>query len=161
MDKVQNLQRWAVAKFASDGKKTPKKDLFKIAMSYNNVYVASVCLKANPMQTIKAMLEAESHDGPSIIIAYAPCIEHGITGGLINSIETEKLSVECGYNILMRYKDNKLTIDSNEPNFDKYEDFLSNEVRYNTIKSKEERMYLLEMQKQNAKERYSYFKNLT
>ena len=102
----------AVAKFATSGKNTNKKDLFKIETNYDNVYVASVCLNANQMHTIKAFIEAEKHDGPSIIIAYAPCIEHGIKGGLINSIESSKLSVECGYNILMRYQDNKLTIDS-------------------------------------------------
>ena len=86
----------AVAKFAIDGKRTRKKDLFKIATDYDNVYVASICLGANPMQAIKAMIEAERHDGPSIIIAYAPCIEHGIKGGLVNSLEEQKLSVECG-----------------------------------------------------------------
>ena len=152
----------AVAKFATNGKKTRKKDLFKIASNYDNVYVASVCLGANPMHTIKAMIEAEEHNGPSIIIAYAPCIEHGIKGGLINSIDQEKLSVECGYNILMRYKDNKLTIDSTEPNFDKYDEFLNNEVRYNSlkIKNKEAAEYLLEQQKNNAKERYEYYKKL-
>jgi len=152
----------AVAKFASSGKNTNKKDLFKIATNYDNVYVASVCLNANPMHTIKSFIEAEKHNGPSIIIAYAPCIEHGIKGGLINSIETSKLSVECGYNILMRYQDSKLTIDSSEPNYDKYEDFLNNEVRYNSLKLKNNELaeYLLEQQKNNAKKRYEYFKNL-
>ena len=152
----------AVAKFATNGKHTYKKDLFKIATTYDNVYVASISLKANPMQAIKSMIEAENHNGPSIIIAYAPCIEHGINGGLVNSIEEEKLSVECGYNILMRYKDNKLTIDSKEPNFDKYEEYLNNEVRYNSLKKKnaKEAESLLENQKNNAIKRYNYYKNL-
>ena len=152
----------AVAKFATSGKNTNKKDLFKIATNYDNVYVASVCLNANQMHTIKAFIEAEKHEGPSIIIAYAPCIEHGIKGGLINSIESSKLSVECGYNILMRYEDNKLTIDSKEPNFDKYDEFLNNEVRYNSLKlkNKEAANELLEEQKNNAKKRYEYYKNL-
>ena len=152
----------AVAKFATSGKNTNKKDLFKIATNYDNVYVASVCLNANQMHTIKAFIEAEKHDGPSIIIAYAPCIEHGIKGGLINSIESSKLSVECGYNILMRYQDNKLTIDSNEPNFDKYDEFLNNEIRYNSLKlkNKEAAEYLLDEQKNNAIKRYEYYKNL-
>ena len=152
----------AVAKFATSGKNTNKKDLFKIATNYDNVYVASVCLNANQMHTIKAFIEAEKHDGPSIIIAYAPCIEHGIKGGLINSIESSKLSVECGYNILMRYQDNKLTIDSQEPNFDKYDEFLNNEIRYNSLKlkNKEAAEYLLEEQKNNAIKRYEYYKNL-
>ena len=152
----------AVAKFANNGKKTRKKDLFKIATNYNNVYVGSVCLGADPMHTIKTMIEAEKHEGPSIIIAYAPCIEHGIKGGLINSIEQEKLSVECGYNILMRYKDGILNIDSKEPNFDKYEEFLNNEVRYNSLKlkNKEEAESLLNEQKNNAIERYHNYKKL-
>ena len=152
----------AVAKFAGLGKETKKKDLFKIAINYDNVYVASVCLGANPMHTIKALLEAQEHNGPSIVIAYAPCIEHGIKGGLSNSIEQEKLSVECGYNILMRYKDNTLYIDSPEPKFDKYEEFLNNEVRYNSLKLKNKlnAYELLEQQKNNAKERYQNYKKL-
>ena len=152
----------ALAKFATNGKKTNKKDLFKIASNYNNVYVASVCLGANPMHTIRCFMEAEKHNGPSIIIAYSPCNEHGIKGGLSNSLDEQKLSVECGYNILMRYKENKLYLDSPEPNFDKYEEFLSNEVRFNSlkIKNKELAEILLEEQKNNAKERYQYYKNL-
>lgn len=153
----------AVAKFATNGKHNYKKDLFKISTTYENVYVASISLKANPMQAIKAFKEAEEHNGPSIIIAYAPCIEHGINGGLTNSIEEEKKSVECGYNILMRYKDNKIIIDSKEPDFDKYESYLNNEVRYNSLKKKniKEAKELLELQKNNAIKRYEYFKNLT
>lgn len=153
----------AVAKFATNGKHNYKKDLFKVATTYENVYIASISLKANPMQAIKAFKEAEEHNGPSIIIAYAPCIEHGINGGLINSIEEEKKSVECGYNILMRYKDNKIIIDSKEPDFDKYESYLNNEVRYNSLKKKniKEAQELLELQKNNAIKRYEYFKNLT
>ena len=114
------------------------------------------------MQTIKAFIEAEKHNGPSIIIAYAPCIEHGIKGGLVNSIESSKLSVECGYNILMRYQNNKLTIDSNEPNFDKYEEFLNNEIRFNSLKLKNKELAneLLEQQKNNAIKRYEYYNNL-
>ena len=152
----------AVAEFASLGKTTKKKDLFKIATNYENVYVASVCLGANQMQTIRAFIEAEKHNGPSIIIAYSPCIEHGIKGGLTNSLEQAKLSVECGYNILMRYENKKLYIDSKEPNFDKYEEYLKNEVRYNALKTKDKELAetLLEQQKNNAIERYNYYKNL-
>ena len=151
----------AVAKFNTSGKKTYKKDLFKIATTYNNVYAATISLKANPMHAIKSMIEAERHNGPSIIIAYAPCIEHGIKGGLINSIEQEKLSVECGYNILMRYSNGEVTVDSPEPNFDKYEEYLSNEIRYSSLKTKnpEAANELLEHQKNNAIKRYKYFKN--
>ena len=152
----------ALAKFATNGKKTNKKDLFKIASNYNNVYVASVCLGANPMHTIRCFMEAEKHNGPSIIIAYSPCNEHGIKGGLSNSLDEQKLSVECGYNILMRYKENKVYLDSPEPNFDKYEEFLSNEVRFNSLKLKNKELaeILLEEQKNNAKERYQYYKKL-
>ena len=91
-----------------------KKDLFKIAMSIPNVYVASVSMGANMMQTLKVFKEAYEHNGPSLIIAYSPCIEQGIYGGLNNSLDEQKLSVECGYNILMRYLPNeeKLIIDS-------------------------------------------------
>ncbi len=132
-------------------------------MCYDNVYVASICLKANPTQAIKALIEAESHEGPSIVIAYAPCVEHGISGGLSNSIDEEKLSVLCGYNILMRYNNKQLQIDSKEPDFDKYEDFLNNEVRYNSLKLKDAQKAeeLLNEQIENAKARYNYFKNLT
>ncbi len=153
----------AVAKFATTGKSNYKKDLFKIATTYNNVYAATVSLKSNPMQCIKSLIEAENHKGPSIIIAYAPCIEHGIIGGLTNSFEQEKLAVECGYNILMRYKDEKIIIDSPTPNFEKYDEYLSNEVRYNSLKIKNKLLAdkLLNEQKNNAIKRYEYFKNLT
>ena len=88
----------AVAEFADFGKKTSKKDLFKIAMCAPNVYVGSICLGANNVQAIKTVTEAENHNGPSIVICYCPCIEHGIKGGMCNSINEEKLAVECGYN---------------------------------------------------------------
>ena len=151
----------AVAKFNTNGKRTYKKDLFKLATTYDNVYAATVSLKTNPMHTIKCFMEAESHNGPSIIIAYAPCIEHGIKGGLINSIEQERLSVECGYNILMRYSDGEVIVDSPEPNFEKYEEYLSNEVRFSSLKTKnpEKAKELLEAQKNNAQKRYKYYKN--
>lgn len=152
----------AVAEFANMGKKTHKKDLFKIAITYPNVYVAEISLGANMMQTVKAFKEAEEHDGPSIIIAYSPCVEHGIKGGLSNTVSKQKLGVESGYNILMRFKDNKLNIDSREPNFEKYEEFLNNEVRYNAlnIKNKKIAEELLTLNKTAAIKRYEYYKNL-
>ena len=151
-----------VAQFASSGKKTKKKDLFRIAMSYPNIYIASISMGANPMQTIKAFKEAEEHKGPSLIIAYSPCIEQGIKKGMNCAQNEQKLSVECGYNILMRYKDEKLTIDSKEPDFEKYREFLDGEVRYNSLKlkNKEEAEKLLEINKENAKKRYDYYKSL-
>ena len=155
----------AVAQFAGFGKKTAKKDLFKIAMSYPDCYVASVSLGANFMQTIKAMNEAEKHNGPSIIIAYCPCIEQGIKGGMVNSSEEEKLAVQCGYVNLMRYnpEEKKLYLDSKEPDFDKYHDFLMNEVRYNSLYKKDDTIakVLLEEQIENAKERYKYYQELS
>ena len=152
----------AVAEFADFGKKTNKKDLFRIASSIENCYVASVSLGANMMHTIKVFKEADEHQGPAIIIAYCPCNEHGIKNGLSCSISEEKLAVECGYTLLMRSFDNKLYLDSPEPNFDKYQEFLDNEVRFKAlkIKNKEYADVILEEQKQNAIKRYHFYKNL-
>ena len=152
----------AVAEFANMGKKTYKKDLFKIAMTYPNVYVAEVSMGANIMQTVKALKEAEAHDGPAIILAYSPCVEHGIKGGLVNSVDQHKLGVESGYSILMRYKDNKLYIDSREPNFEKYEEYLKNEIRYSALEIKDKKIAdeLLKLNKSYAINRYNYYKNL-
>ena len=154
-----------VAQFAASGKETTKKDLFRIAMSYANCYVANISLGANFIQAIKAFKEADEHDGPAIIIAYAPCIEQGIKGGMSNSIKEEKLVVESGYVNLMRYnpRENKLYMDSREPNFDRYEELLQNEVRYNSLykKNKDLAKELLELNKEDAKRRYYYYKDLS
>ena len=152
----------AVAEFANFGKRTIKKDLFKIASCIPNCYVASISLGANMMQAIKAFNEAEAHNGPAIIIAYSPCIEHGIKTGMTTSSEEQKLAVECGYTILMRY-DGKYHIDSKEPDFNKYETFLDNEVRFNAlkIKNKEFASKILEEQKENAIKRYEYYKKIS
>ena len=154
----------AVAEFANMGKKTAKKDLFRIAMSYPNCYIGSISFGANFMQTIKTMKEAESHNGPSLIICYCPCIEQGLHGGMSNSISEEKLAVECGYVNLMRYvpEDKKLYIDSKEPDFTKYEDFLKNEVRYSSLMKKDNNLAkeLLDIQVNNAKERYNFYKDI-
>ena len=151
----------AVAEFANLGKKTAKKDLFKIASCIPNCYVASVSLGANMMQTINAFKEAEEHNGPAIIIAYSPCIEHGIKTGMGCSINEEKLAVECGYTLLMRY-DGEYHLDSKEPDFAKYEEFLNNEVRFNALKIKEPDLAneILSEQKENAIERYNYYKKI-
>lgn len=153
----------AVAEFANDGKKTIKKDLFKIAMSYPNVYVAQVSLGANMNHTLNVFKEAETHKGPAIVIAYSPCVEHGIHGGMINSINEEKLAVEAGYTLLMRYKDGKLIMDCKEPNFEKYDEFLNNEVRYKALKIKNKKMAteLLSLNKTEAINRYNYYKKLS
>ncbi len=129
----KSSQAASVAKFAAGGKATAKKDLGQIAMAYGHVYVASVSMGANRQQTLNAFMEAESYNGPSLIIAYCPCAEHGIKGGLSNQQIVEKSAVECGYVTLYRYdprKENPLTVDSKEPNWDKFESFLLNENRY-------------------------------
>ena len=154
----------AVAEFANFGKKSHKKDLFKIAMAYPNCYVASISLGANMMHTLKVLKEAEEHQGPSIVIAYSTCIEQGIKGGMACSLEEQKLAVESGYVLLMRYvpEEDKLYVDSKEPDFEKYDEFLSHEVRYNALKIKDENLakILLEENKETSKKRYEYYKKL-
>ncbi|MEN6311127.1 MAG: thiamine pyrophosphate-dependent enzyme, partial [Acidobacteriota bacterium] len=127
----------SVAKFASSGKRTSKKDLGRMAMNYGYVYVAAVAMGANMNQCIKAFQEAESYNGPSLIIAYSPCINHGID--MRKTQAEEKLAVDTGYWILYRYNPllakegkNPLQIDSREPKLE-YEVFLKNEVRYRTL----------------------------
>ena len=153
-----------VAQFAGLGKKNHKKDLFRIAMSYPNCYIGTICLGSNMMQAINTMKEAMEHNGPSIIICYCPCIEHGIKGGMACSLSEEKLAVDSGYVLLMRYNPETklLTMDSKEPNFDKYDEFLSNEVRYRSlkIKNKEASDELLRLNKEASIERYNYYKDL-
>ena len=129
----KSTQASAIAKFAAGGKATAKKDIGQIFMEYGTVYVASISLGANQMQAIKAMKEAESYNGPSIILAYSPCLEHGIKGGLVKSPIVEKDAVACGYTVLYRYdprNEKPLTIDSKEPDWSKFNDFLMSEARY-------------------------------
>ncbi len=151
-----------VAEFADFGKKSAKKDLFKIAMCYPNCYVGSICLGADFTQTIKTLKEAEAHDGPAIVIAYCPCVEHGIKGGLSCTTKEQSLAVEVGYQLLMRYhpKEEKLYLDSKEPNFELYETFLDNETRYHALKIKDENLAkkLVNVNKRNAIKRYYYYK---
>jgi len=154
----------AVAEFADLGKRSTKKDLFRIAMSYPNCYVASISLGANMMHTLKVMKEAMEHQGPSLIIAYSTCIEQGIKGGMSCSLEEQQLAVKCGYSLLMRYlpQEEKLVLDSKTPDFEQYQEFLKREVRYNalTIKNATLAEKLLEENKQNAKKRYEYYQKL-
>ena len=123
-----------VAKFAISGKKTPKKDLAQMAMSYKNVYVAQISLGADYNQCIKALIEAESYNGPSIVIAYCPCINHGISGGMKNSLKSAKLAVQSGHWKLFRYdpRNSCLTKDSSfeEDNTEKIHEFISTQARY-------------------------------
>ena len=129
-------QAASISKFAAGGKPTAKKDIGQIAMAYGHVYVASVSMGANRMQTIKAFKEAEAYKGPSLIVAYAPCIEHGIKGGLMNHQAAQKKAVECGYWPLYRFNpeaEKQLVLDMREPNFDLYRDFVMNETRFNQL----------------------------
>ena len=157
----KSSQASAIAQFAAGGKPTAKKDLGQIAMSYGHVYVASVSMGANRQQCLNAFKEAESYDGPSLIIAYAPCQEHGIRGGLQTHQQVQKKAVECGYVTLYRFdprKEQPLTIDSKEPNFDLFEAFLMNENRYNNlprIKGEEVAKQMFEKTKSDAKTRYN------
>lgn len=149
----------ATAKFASSGKKTAKKDLAKMALNYKNVYVATVSLGANYMQTIKAFNEAASYNGPSIIICYAPCIAHGIKSGMKSAIEEEKLVTESGYFPLFRYNPETeiFTLDS-KADFTKYDEIFNRENRYSI--NEEEKISLLEQNKKNAIDRYNEYKTL-
>ncbi len=157
----KSTQAASIAKFAAGGKATAKKDLGQIAMAYGHVYVASVSMGANRQQTLNALLEAESYDGPSIVIAYCPCAEHGIKGGLSNQQIVEKQAVECGYVTLYRFdprKEHPLTIDSKEPNWDKFEAFLLAENRYAQLlklKGQEKAEELFAKTKADAQKRYN------
>ena len=133
----KSSQAASIAQFAAGGKAVAKKDLGQIAMSYGHVYVASVCMGANRVQAIKALKEAESYNGPSLIVAYCPCELHGIKGGLSRQQIVQKQAVECGYVTLYRYdprnEEAPLTIDYKTPDFEKFQDFLMDEARYNNL----------------------------
>ncbi|MEG1647099.1 MAG: thiamine pyrophosphate-dependent enzyme, partial [Clostridia bacterium] len=114
----------SLSKFSFNGKQTAKKDLAKIALTYPHVYVGTISLGANPNHTVKTLLEAKNYDGPSLIIAYCPCISHKIVSGMSSSIDEEKLATESGYFPLFRYNPNtkKFSLDS-EADFDRYSEF--------------------------------------
>lgn len=154
----------AVAKFSSSGKTGKKKDLARIFMSYENVYVAQISLGANMQQAINALEEAVNYDGPSIVIAYAPCITQGIKSGMKDSIKEEKLAVQSGYFPIFRYnpKDETFKLDYKNPDFDKYDEFLENENRYMMLKTvnKDLAEELLKQNKENAVKRFEYYKTL-
>lgn len=152
----------SIASFASSGKKTNKKDLARIAMSYKNAYVAQISLGANMMQVIKTLKEANDYNGPSIVIAYCPCISHGIKNGLSNSTNIQRLAVECGYfNIFRRHPINGFTLDSKKVDFDLYEEFLNLQTRYSMLdKIIENKNELINENKRFAEERYNYYLNL-
>ena len=157
----------AIAKFAASGKRTKKKDLGMMAMSYGYVYVAQVSMGADKNQTIKAITEAEAYDGPSLIIAYAPCISHGIKVGMANSQAEERKAVESGYWNLYRYNPelkesgNPFSLDSKEPKSN-FRDFLMGEVRYASLAKAfpEESEKLFTKTEEDARERLSVYKRL-
>ncbi len=156
----------AVAKFAAAGKEVRKKDIASIAMSYGYVYVAQVAMGADFNQTVKAIAEAESYPGPSLIVAYAPCINHGIKKGMSKAQTEEALAVECGYWHNFRYnpaaEGNKFTLDSKAPVTEHYKEFLNGEVRYNALAklNPERAEQLFSAAEGNAKERYAYLQKL-
>ena len=132
-------------------------------MAYPHVYVATISMGANSNQALKAMKEAEAHKGPSIIIAYSPCISHGIKGGLVNSIDIEKLATTSGYfPIFRRHPETGFTLDSKNVDFDSYEEFLNSQTRYSMLKTinPEKAEELLKENKENAIKRYEYYKDL-
>jgi len=158
----------SVAKFAASGKKTSKKDMGGMMMSYGYVYVGNVAMGANKQQLIKAVNEAESYDGPSLIMAYSPCINHGIKKGMGKTQEEEKLAVQCGYWPLYRYNPvlknegkNPFTLDSKEPD-GSLQDFLAGEVRYASLRKtfpEESRKLTVQLEKEYM-ERYRDLKHL-
>ena len=160
----KSTRKGAVAKFASHGKTTSKKDLARMMMQYPNVTVSQISMGANMNQAIKAINEAKNHDGPSLIIAYAPCINHGIKGGMGNSMKEEELAVKSGYFPIFRYNSvtKEFNLDFKEPDFNLYGQFLSNENRYKMINAvnKEHAKEFLEDNLESAKERFEYYKSL-
>ncbi len=158
----------AIAQFAAGGKEVKKKDLASIAMSYGYVYVAQIAMGADFNQTVKALAEAEAYPGPSLIIAYAPCINHGIKKGMSKAQTEEELAVKAGYWHLFRYNpalkaEGKaaFTLDSKAPT-ESYQDFLDGEVRYNSLKraNPEKAARLFAKSENEAKERYAYLNKL-
>ncbi|MGN0201376.1 MAG: pyruvate:ferredoxin (flavodoxin) oxidoreductase [Candidatus Cryptobacteroides sp.] len=159
----------AIAKFAASGKKIRKKDLGMMAMSYGYVYVAQVAMGASPSQYLNAIKEAEAYDGPSLVIAYAPCINHGLKAGMGLSQKEEKLAVECGYWHLYRYNPalegsdkNPFSLDSKEPDWSKFQDFLKGEVRFSSLVKlfPDKAQELLTMTEEFAKVRYNNYARL-
>jgi pyruvate-ferredoxin/flavodoxin oxidoreductase len=159
----------AVAKFAASGKKIRKKDLGTMLMSYGYIYVAQVAMGANQLQYLKAIREAEEYPGPSIVIAYSPCIAHGLRNSMGQSQEEMKRAVEAGYWSLYRYDPrleeqgkNPFQLDSKEPDWSKFQSFLNGEVRYTSLKKSfpEEAAILFASAEENAKWRHNYYKRM-
>jgi pyruvate-ferredoxin/flavodoxin oxidoreductase len=157
----------AVAKFASAGKRIRKKDIGAIAMTYGYVYVAQVSIGGSQTQLFNALKEAEAYPGPSLVIAYAPCINHGIKGGMTHTQTVGKEAVESGYWHLWRYNPelenlgkNPFSLDSKEPDWSKFQDFIMQEVRYTSLLKSfpAEAKELFAAAEENAKTRYNNYK---
>ena len=161
----------AIAKFAAAGKRVRKKDLGMIATTYGYVYVAQIAMGADQAQTLKAIREAEAYPGPSLVIAYAPCINHGLKAGMGKSQAEEAKAVECGYWHLWRYNPaleaegkNPFSLDSKEPQWDKFQDYLMGEVRFASVAKQypAEAAELFAAARENAQWRYrSYLRMLS
>ena len=156
-------EKGSIASFTTSGKQNQKKDLARICLSYPHVYVAQVSLFANPNQLLKVFKEATNYNGPSIIIAYAPCISHGIHGGMINTCDMQKLATNSGYFPIFHYNplESKFYLDS-KADFNLYEEFLNNQTRYSMLKkvNPNHALELLESNKENAIWRYKYYESL-
>ena len=156
----------ATAQFAAGGKETKKKDLASMAMSYGYVYVAQIAMGADFNQTVKAIAEAEAYPGPSLIIAYAPCINHGIKKGMSKAQTEEELAVKCGYWHNFRFnpaaEGSKFSLDSKAPDMTDYQEFLNGEVRYNSLQRQnpEKAARLFAKNQSEAKARYEYLQKL-
>ena len=159
----------AVAKFAASGKKIRKKDLGQMAMSYGYVYVAQVSMGSSNAQYLRAIKEAEAYPGPSLIIAYSPCINHGLREGMGRTQAQEKAAVDSGYWHLYRYNPllekegkNPFILDSKEPDWSKFQEFLHSEVRYTSLIKAfpAEAEVLFKVAEENAKWRYNTYKRL-
>ena len=159
----------AIAKFAASGKRVRKKDLGLMATTYGYVYVAQIAMGADQAQTLKALREAEAYPGPSLIIAYAPCINHGLKAGMGKSQAEEEKAVKCGYWHLWRYNPaleaegkNPFTLDSKEPEWEGFKDFLKGEVRYASVMKQypQEAEELFQAAEDNAKWRYASYKRM-
>ena len=160
----------AIAKFAAAGKRVRKKDLGLMATTYGYVYVAQIAMGADQAQTLKAIREAEAYPGPSLIIAYAPCINHGLKAGMGKSQAEEEKAVKCGYWHLWRYNPaleaegkNPFQLDSKEPDWAGFQDFLKSEVRYSSVMKQypSEAAELFQAAEDNAKWRYNSYKRLS
>ena len=160
----------AIAKFAAAGKRVRKKDLGLMATTYGYVYVAQIAMGADQAQTLKAIREAEAYPGPSLIIAYAPCINHGLKLGMGKSQAEEEKAVKCGYWHLWRYNPaleaegkNPFQLDSKEPDWAGFQDFLKSEVRYSSVMKQypSEAAELFQAAEDNAKWRYNSYKRLS